>query len=55
MNWVTALAMCLLSFIGFSFVVVFARETFARRALVAMSVSAALATVSWLMVYTGRA
>lgn len=47
MTWFTAL-----SVVGFSIIVVFGREAFARRAEVAMAVSGALAIVSLLMLYT---
>jgi hypothetical protein len=44
--------MCLLSFVGFSVIVIFGREKWARRAEVAMAVSGFLAIVSLLMVQT---
>lgn len=51
-TWWTALVMCLLSFVGFGVVVMFARGSAARRALVAMGVSGFLAILSTLMEVT---
>lgn len=51
-GWFAALVMCVLSFVAFCIILMFARETHARRILVSIVVSAFMSLVSALMVIT---
>jgi len=51
-SWFAALVMCVLSFVAFGVILMFARETHARRITVSMGVTAFMAFVSALMVIT---